>query len=68
MRTSLPRMSGMQKIEQLFENKMKQNPELRLRLISTYLPLVEGSTSIKWGGSVPFDSILYDTAEYSGAN
>ena len=48
---------------------MKQNPELRLRLISTYpLPLVKGSTSMKWRGSVPFDSIFYDTAEYPGAN
>ena len=46
-------------IEEIFENKMEQNPELKLRLISTYpLPLVEGSTSMKWGGGVPFDSIL----------
>ena len=54
-------------IEEIFENKFEQNPELRLRLISTYpLPLVEGSTRMKWRGGVPFDSILYDTAKIPG--
>ena len=56
-------------IEELFMQKMEQHPELKSRLISTYpLPLVEGSSSMKWGGGIPFESILYDTAEYPGNN
>ena len=51
----------------LFDQKMKDNPELWERLIQTTpLLLIEASTSRKWGGGAPFNSKKYDTGEYQG--
>ena len=53
----------------LFDQKMKDNPELLERLIQTApLLLIEASTSRNWGGGAPFNSKKYDTGEYPGDN
>ena len=53
----------------LLDNKMKEHPDLLERLMVTYpAPLVEASPDKTYGGGAPFDSILYDTAEYTGDN
>ena len=44
--------------------KYDQHPELLERLISTYpLPLIEASTSQRWGGGAPLSSPIYDSDE-----
>ena len=53
----------------MFDQKMKQHPELLERLIQTApLMLIEASTSLRWGGGAPFHSKLYDTGKYPGHN
>ena len=53
----------------LFDRKMKRNPELLERLIETAPHrLIEASTSTRWGGRAPFESRLYDTGKFTGKN
>ena len=54
---------------ELFDLKMKQNPQLLERLIQTApLQLIEGSKSQRWGGRAPFHSKLYDNGKFPGKN
>ena len=53
----------------MFNQKMKNNPLLLACLIKTApLPLIEASSSSKWGGGTPFNSKLYDSGKFTGKN
>ena len=48
-------------LEELFEEKLDQNPDTLKRLIDTFpLDLIEASVDKTWGGGAPFSSPVYD--------